>query len=248
MLKQIPERITYAQEKLIKLIEERKLRQWCMENGLQHAAVYRLAIGELTPSYKNICSMVHLIAPIEWLFYTDEKLPYEPQIVPQWNPNNKCKFIKQHRYDYQELSKKYGITELSAYNICVAARAKPSLAFIKECCKDTNPIDFFTDGEEPSEPKSFIPGRGDIVNIHGNICFVLSKKEDIEKDGYITISPIVQQKENAVELSNTKTKGFINPKNIQTYLLGTKCQARFIENVTEEITWQVLDHIRRIFN
>ena len=100
MLKQIPERITYAQEKIIHLIEERKLRQWCMDNGLQHAAVYRLALGELNPSYKNICNMVHLIAPIEWLFYTDEKLPYEPKTVPQWNSDNKCKFIKEHKLDY----------------------------------------------------------------------------------------------------------------------------------------------------
>ena len=182
MLKQIPERITYAQKKIIHLIEERKLRQWCMENGLQHASVYRLGIGELIPSYKRICSMVHLIAPIEWLFYTDEKLPYEPQIVPQWNSNERSKFVKEHKYDYKEVAKKYGITELSAYNICVAGRAKPSLAFIRECCKDTNPIDFFMDGEEPVTSKSFTPDRGDIVNIQGNILCVLSKKESTEKE------------------------------------------------------------------
>ncbi len=185
MLKQIPERITYAQEKIIHLIKERKLRQWCMDNGLQHAAVYRLALGELNPSYKNICNMVHLIAPIEWLFYTDEKLPYEPKTVPQWNPDNKCKFIKEHKLDYQEVAKKYGISELSAYNICVAGRAKPSLAFIRECCKDTNPIDFFTDCEEIEAPKQFTPNRGDIINIQGNILFVLSKKEKVEKIKYI---------------------------------------------------------------
>ncbi len=247
MLKQVPERITYAQDKIIRLIKERKLRQWCIENGLQHAVVYRLGTGELNPSYKNICSMVHLIAPIEWLFYTDEELPYKVQAVPKWNPNDRCKFIKGHKYDYKEVAKKYGLSELSAYNILVADRAKPSLAFIRECCKDTNPIDFFIDGEEPSAPKSFVPDRGDIVNIHGNILFVLSKKENVEKDNYIAVCPIVQNDENSIELSGTKINGFINPKNIQTYVLGSRCQASFIESVQEGITLQVLDESRKIF-
>lgn len=247
MLKQIPERITYAQEKIIHLIEERKLRQWCMDNGLQHAAVYRLALGELNPSYKNICNMVHLIAPIEWLFYTDEKLPYEPKTVPQWNPENKCKFIKEHKLDYQEVAKKYGISELSAYNICVAGRAKPSLAFIRECCKDTNPIDFFTDGGEIEEPKQFTPNRGDIINIQGNILFVLSKKEKVEKDNYLTACPVIKQNTNTIELNGLKIKGFINLKNIQTYMLGPRCKASFIETADEKITQNVMNEVREIF-
>ena len=247
MLKQIPERITYAQEKIIHLIEERKLRQWCLDNGLQHAAVYRLALGELNPSYKNICNMVHLIAPIEWLFYTDEKLPYEPKTVPQWNPDNKCKFIKEHKLDYQEVAKKYGISELSAYNICVAGRAKPSLAFIRECCKDTNPIDFFTDGGEIEEPKQFTPNRGDIINIQGNILFVLSKKEKVEKDNYLTACHVIKQNENAIELNGLKIKGFINLKNIQTYMLGPRCKASFIETADEKITQNVMNEVREIF-
>lgn len=247
MLKQIPERITYAQEKIIHLIEERKLRQWCMDNGLQHAAVYRLALGELNPSYKNICNMVHLIAPIEWLFYTDEKLPYEPKTVPQWNPDNKCKFIKEHKLDYQEVAKKYGISELSAYNICVAGRAKPSLAFIRECCKDTNPIDFFTDGVEIETPKQFTPNRGDIINIQGNILFVLSKKEKVEKDNYLTACPVIKQNENAIEFNGLKIKGFINLKNIQTYMLGPRCKASFIETADEKITQNVMNEVREIF-
>lgn len=257
MLKQIPERITYAQERIIHLIENRKLRQWCLENGLQHAAVYRLGIGELSPSYKNICSMSHLIAPIEWLFYTDEKLPYEAQVVPQWNPNEKSKFVKEHKYDYKEVAKKYGITELSAYNILVAFRAKPSLAFIRECCKDTNPIDFFIDGEEAPAPKTFVPERGDIINIQGNVLFVLSKKfskksdsendENNKNDAYITVCPVIKQSENALELSGTKTKGFINSKNIQTYILAPRCQANFIETATEEITQKILEQARSIF-
>ena len=181
------------------------------------------------------------------LFYTDEKLPYEPKTVPQWNPDNKCKFIKEHKLDYQEVAKKYGISELSAYNICVAGRAKPSLAFIRECCKDTNPIDFFTDGGEIEEPKQFTPNRGDIINIQGNILFVLSKKEKVEKDNYLTACPVIKQNENAIELNGLKIKGFINLKNIQTYMLGPRCKASFIETADEKITQNVMNEVREIF-
>lgn len=248
MLKQVPERITYAQEKIIKLIEDRKLRQWCMDNGLEHSAIYRIGIGEQAPTYKTLCQIVHLIAPVEWLFYTDEKLPYKPQLVPQWDSSKKSKFIKAHRYDYKDVAKKYGISELSAYNMCVASRAMPGLAFIRECCRDTNPIDFFIDGEEPQVPKSFAPDRGDIINIKENLALVLSKKEDIEQTGYITCVPIVAKDNKGIELAGTKTKGFAVAKNITTYLLSSKCQASYIETVSKEILLCVLLQARNILN
>lgn len=247
MLKQIPERITYAQAKIIHLIEERKLRQWCMDNGLQHSAVYRIGIGEQNPSYKIVCSMVHLIAPVEWLFFTDEKLPYEIQPVPAWNPGDKCKFIKEHRYDYKEVAKKYGLSELSAYNICVAYRAQPSLAFIRECCRDVNPVDFFIDGGEPETPARFSPDRGDIVNIQGNLVMVLSKKTDIEKDGHAVSSPVLAKCEDAAELTGGKTKGFVSGRNLTTFVLAPKCQASYIETADASVVSAVLNQVRIIF-
>ena len=246
MLKQIPERITYAQKKIIKLTEERKLRKWCLDNGLQHSAIYRIGIGEQVPTYKIVCSMVHLIPAVEWLYYTDEKLPFKPVLVPAWNPKNKCKFIKEHRYDYKEVGKKYGISELSAYNICVVSRAQPSLAFIRECCKDTNPIDFFIDGEESETPKKFSPDRGDIVNIQGNIVLVLSKKDDIESTSHLICSPVLPKCENSIALSATKTKGVVCARNLRTFVLAPRCQASFIESVPDEMVNAVLDEARKI--
>ena len=246
MLKRIPERITYAQKKIIALIEDRKLRQWCIDNDLEHSAIYRIGIGEQNPTYKTISLMVHLIPPIEWLFYTDEKLPYKPQLLPQWDSSKKSKFIKSHKYDYKELVKRYGINELSAYNMCVAFRAMPGVAFIRECCKDTNPIDFFIDGEEPAEPKNFSPDRGDIINISGNIVLVLSKKQGIENTNYITCVPIVAKTKDGIELSGTKTKGFAVAKNLNTYLLSSKCQANYIETVSKEIIATVLEEARNV--
>ncbi|MCM1322196.1 MAG: hypothetical protein NC041_06965 [Bacteroides sp.] len=246
MLKQIPNRITYAQKKIIELTEERKLRKWCQDNGLQHSTIYRIGIGEQIPTYKIVCSMVHLIPAIEWLYYTDEKLPFKPVLIPAWNPENKCKFIKEHRYDYKEIAKKYGLSELSAYNICVASRAQPSLAFIRECCKDVNPIDFFIDGEEVEVPKKFFPDRGDIVNIQGNIVLVLSKKQDIENTNYLICSPVLAKCENSVELTGTKTKGFVCARNLKTFVLAPRCQASFIESVSSKDVNAVLAEARAI--
>ena len=247
MLKQIPERITYAQQKIINLIEERKLKQWCDSNGLSHSAIYRIGIGEQIPTYKTLCSMVHLISPVEWLFYTDEQLPYEPKIVPQWNPKEKCKFIKEHQYDYKEIAKKYGLNEISAYNICVAGRAAPSLALIRECCKDTNPIDFFIDGEEPEIINKFSPDRGDIVNIQGNIVVVLSNKNHAEHTQYLTCCPIKKDFKEGSKLSDTKTTGYIDINNIQTFKLSARCQPSFIETISEHTLSEILQEVRKIF-
>lgn len=246
MIKEIPSRITYAQEKIIQLIQERKLRQWCLDNGLPHSAIYRIGMGEQPPSYKIISSMVHLIAPIEWLFFTDEQLPYSPQIIPQWNPDNKCKFITEHRHDYKEVAKKYGIPELSAYNICVSSRAMPSLQFIRECCKDTNPIDFFiAGGEEPNIHNNFAPDRGDIVNIQGNIFLVLSQKST---DGYLVCSPVLKNySDKVIELKEIKTIGYIKPNNLQTVVIGPRCQASFIETIPDNILLNILQKTRQLF-
>lgn len=247
MLKKIPDRMTYAQKKIIELTEERKLRQWCLDNGLQHSTIYRIGIGEQTPTYRIVCSMVHLIPAVEWIYYTDEKLPFKPVLVPAWNPENKCKFIKEHRYDHKEVAKRYGISELSAYNICVVSRAQPSLALIRECCKDTNPIDFFIDGDESEVPKNFSPDRGDIVNIQGNIVLVLSQKDDIENTNYLVCTPVIAKCENSITLAGAKTKGVVCARNLKTFVLAPRCQANYIESVSNKVVTAVLSEARKIF-
>ena len=57
MNKICPERITYAQKKLIDLIDKRQLKQWCDNNGLSHSAMYRIAIGDRYPTYSIISSI-----------------------------------------------------------------------------------------------------------------------------------------------------------------------------------------------
>ncbi len=188
MLKEIPERITYAQKKLIKLIEERKLRKWCLENGLSHSTIYKLATGEKLPSYPIVCSMSNLISPIEWLFYTDEKIPYEAQTVLPLEPGKECRYVAAHKKDYREMAKKYGLTEIQAYNIIIG-RKKPNLTFIRQTCGEVNPIEFFIPSDE-AEKKNTVPERGDIASINGRNFLVLSEKESNETNGAFIACPI----------------------------------------------------------
>ena len=124
----------------------------------------------------------------------------------------------------------------------------PGLAFIRECCRDTNPIDFFISGEEVEIPKNFTPDRGDIVNILGNVFLVLSKKEKSEIDKHLICCPVVKIKEEtSIELSNTRTMGFVKPNNIQTHILAPHCQANFIETIQDSTLKRILQEAKKVF-
>ena len=48
MLEQV--RVTYAQKKLLNLLQERKLKSWCEEKNVPHATLYKLANGNMESS------------------------------------------------------------------------------------------------------------------------------------------------------------------------------------------------------
>lgn len=250
MLKKVPERITYAQKTLIAMIERRKLRQWCMDNALNHSAFYRIALGEAQPTYRTIAATSHLIAPIEWLFYTDEKLPYASKIVPQWDCKNICAFVAKHKSDYREVAKRYGTSETAMYNLCVVRRAMPGIAFMRECCRDTNPIEFFTVGnlqETETDAGEFYPDRGDIVNMFGNPILVLSKKHFAKRTGNIVGCPVIAQAGNGIELKSMATKGFAACYDLRTFTLGARARPKFIETADKKLIEKVLSSVQKIF-
>ena len=246
MLKAKPERMTYAQEKLIALIEERKLRRWCMDNGLTHSAIYRLALGEQVPTYRIIASMCHLIAPIDWLFFTDEKLPYEAQLLPQWKCESPSKFVKSHRYDYKTIAEKYDLDMANAYNIFVAYRANPTPSFIRAACTETNPTDFFCDGEGKIKSlKEFVPDRGDIVSVEGKIVLVITKTEANEKNKIFTGCTILSESESGIKLESTVTKGFVSPHDLQSFSITHLVPRTLIEKTTTEFAEKVIEEVRK---
>lgn len=248
MLKAKPERMTYAQEKLIALIEERKLRKWCLANGLTHPAIYRLALGEQLPTYRIIASMCHLIAPIEWLFFTDEQLPYEPQLLPQWACKGPCKYATDHRYDYKTIAEKYGIDKQNAYNIFVAYRANPTPSFIRAACDEVNPIEFFCDGEngQIKSLNEFIPDCGDIVNVEGKIILVITKAESNEKNKFFTGCAIISSAEKGIQLNNTVTKGFVCPYDLQSFSITHLVPRTLIEKTSVDFSEKIVSEVRNI--
>jgi len=60
------DRFTYAQQKLLALVEARQLRSWCLERKLPHASLYKLAVGQSVPTFKAISYLVPYFAPAEW--------------------------------------------------------------------------------------------------------------------------------------------------------------------------------------
>lgn len=92
MLEQV--RVTYAQKKLLNLLQERKLKSWCEEKNVPHATLYKLATGNMVPSFIVMSSLVPYFAPAEWVYFTDEDIPYEVRTLEVWNPDDTSLFIK----------------------------------------------------------------------------------------------------------------------------------------------------------
>ena len=86
-------RITYAQQKLLALVEARQLRSWCLESNIPHASLYKLAVGQSVPTFKAISYLVPYFAPAEWLFFMDEEIPYPIRTLLEWNPDDTSVFI-----------------------------------------------------------------------------------------------------------------------------------------------------------
>lgn len=86
-------RITYAQQKLLVLLEARQLRSWCLESNIPHASLYKLAVGQSVPTFKAISYLVPYFVPAEWLFFMDEEIPYPIRTLPEWNSDDTSVFI-----------------------------------------------------------------------------------------------------------------------------------------------------------
>ena len=240
MNKEIPARITYAQKRLIIMIQKRELRSWCLEHNLEHASLYRIALGEKVATYKIVSSLVHLIPPAEWIYYIDEKIPYELKTVPIWDSSKNCSFILKHKTDWQEVSKKYDLPLESCRNLFVNHRAKPSLLQIRKFALDTDPIEFFTEGDFVED--TYIPERGDIVSISGKKVLVLSKQEyNIENKAIMCIY-IEECCKNGMKIENSEISGEINLLSLTT-ITYSRIMPKFIVKLDDKLVQNVLDKV-----
>ena len=244
MNKEIPVRITYAQKRLIIMIQKRELRSWCLEHNLEHASLYRIALGEKVATYKIVSSLVHLIPPAEWIYYIDEKIPYELKTVPIWDSSKNCSFILKHKTDWQEVSKKYDVPLESCRNLFVNHRAKPSLLQIRKFALDTDPIEFFTEGDYVEEV--YVPERGDVVSISGKKVLVLSKQEyNIENKAIMCIY-IEESCKNGMKIENSEISGEINLLSLTT-ITYSRIVPKFIVKLNDKLVQNVLDKVVSYF-
>ena len=244
MNKEIPARITYAQKRLIIMIQKRELRSWCLEHNLEHASLYRIALGEKVATYKIVSSLVHLIPPAEWIYYIDEKIPYELKTVPIWDSSKNCSFILKHKTDWQEVSKKYDVPLESCRNLFVNHRAKPSLLQIRKFALDTDPIEFFTEGDFVED--TYIPERGDVVSISGKKVLVLSKQEyNIENKAIMCIY-IEESSKNGMKFDNSEISGEINLLSLTT-ITYSRIMPKFIVKLDDKLVLNVLDKVVSCF-
>ena len=244
MNKEIPARITYAQKRLIIMIQKRELRSWCLEHNLEHASLYRIALGEKIATYKIVSSLVHLIPPAEWIYYIDEKIPYELKTVPIWDSSKNSSFILKHKTDWQEVSKKYDVPLESCRNLFVNHRAKPSLLQIKKFALDTDPIEFFTEGDFVED--TYIPERGDVVSISGKKVLVLSKQEyNIENKGIMCIY-IEESCKTGMKFENSEISGEINLLSLTT-ITYSRIMPKFIVKLDDKLVQNVLDKVVSYF-
>ena len=75
--------VSYAQDFLVKKIEERKLRSFCMNANIAHTDLYRMAIGTRQPGYYIMTMLRFIIPPIWWFVEIDSKL-IESVSIKEW--------------------------------------------------------------------------------------------------------------------------------------------------------------------
>ena len=176
-------RMTYAQKKLMDLVEQRALKKWCVERGLPHATLYKLAVGSSIPTFTQISSLLPYFAPAEWVYYTDEEIQYEFHTLPAWSPSETSLFLQKHKHDWRDIAQKYGFATENARNIFVNRRANVTLLQLRKMAKAVNPEEFFI---PPADGNIglFYPDRGDIVTFAGKQMLVLTEHEENKKHSY----------------------------------------------------------------
>ena len=200
-------KITYAQQKIRELIKERKLRKWCIENGIEcfHSFLYAVATGIREPSYVLINSLSVLIPPAEWFFYTDEQIKWESKPIPKFDCENKvCKFLAKGDRTYMEISGKYGLSPFSLKRI-VTKKSSPTFDLMQKLRFDVNPEDFFT-GDE-GEAYAWLPKQYEAVT-YGKFRekYIVLSSERFQKETKTCV--IGRTLENRVEV---KTVSFLEP-------------------------------------
>ncbi|MCQ2584468.1 MAG: hypothetical protein MJ185_02665 [Treponema sp.] len=209
-------RITYVQKALQELIEKRELMSWCKERNLPRTTVYYVATGDELPPYALICKMLPYFSPAEWVYFTDEEIPYEHKTLPALDPKAFSVFLKKHKLDYKDIAKKLDMTEVRAKNVFLHRRANLTLFQIRKLASEVNPEEFFIEAENPVE-FLFYPERGDIVSLsRKNILVLSTNKDNVANDCFIG-TVLEEEKEGSLFIKGETTKGYISIQTLASF-------------------------------
>lgn len=224
------DKVTYARRFLLDLLEKRQLRAWCQESGALHVAMFKIAKGLMLPTYAVMCRLLPFVPPAHWVYFIDEKIPYETRVLPEWRPEDISSFVRIHKHDWKEISRKYGISESLANNIFVSHRTRPTYFLIRNAKNDVNPEKFFTEGDLNDDGR-FYPERGDIVAIRGKTVLVLSTEKRNRAMSSITAFDI---KSNKVDYNTLCTIHYV------------RTVPKLVEKATSDLVEKALNEARGI--
>ena len=239
------ERISYARKVLLDLVEKRELRAWCMERDLPHSSIYKVAVGTDIPSYILICQMLPYFSPAEWVYFTDEEIPYKHEPLPVFNPKEFSLFIKKHKIDYMDIAEKLGLTEANAKNIFLHRRANLSLLHIRKLAAEVNPEEFFVPADE-SVDGFFYPDRGDIVSLSGKNILVLSKTKDNSQNACFIGAVLDSESDGAVHVKGETVEGYVSVRNMSSFTYARRNPV-LVDKAEDETVSSVLKMVKRLF-
>lgn len=182
------ERITYAQKKFLDMIELHQFKNWCLENNLNYELLYKIAVGNRIPTYKLMCQTCDIIPPVEWLYFTDETIPYKKFTVPKWNVETESFFIMKYKEDYKEICLKYGMEQMDGYNLFCSGRLRPSFVIIRKFIQDFDPILFFIDDKQKKDIMEY-PEKGNIIVLKNKKYFTVSGKQFNKEKEKVIVCP-----------------------------------------------------------
>lgn len=230
-------KITYAQQKLQELIKKRGLRKWCQSTGLNHSHLFNVANGTQAVTFKLIAAAAPFIGPIDWLYYIDEKKPYEATCIPAFACTKPSFFIEKNKGNYKSFAKLFNISEITSYNIFIRLKQLPPPQLIRKMSEytQTNPNLFFTPYDID---ESHSIHEGDIVSFCSKKFLVLKVIEDS------AICCAVSDQQSNISIQIFDETYFLWPQTLST--LETKTLG-FIQKIDDLIYKEVVNTIVSYF-
>lgn len=242
--------ISRARLFLLDMLDKRELRKWCIVHGLsaQHVTAYRLAIGAQPISWKSIKKFGEFIPPIDWLYNSQEELPYERKTLEDDAEfdSGQSLFFEKFGNDAKAVAAKCRIDPLDAY-MMATSRKMPNIEFMRGCCNFTDPIDFFLPATEIAPEDYGVPERGEIIEAAkgGGEFLVLTSSEETERSGRFMACAVVKDSDSGFPLTGFSGR-FADIFSIRVRFFNKKTKRLSIGRTDEATVAKISDAIKKM--